>query len=109
MHAVRVGGIELAVVELEIVVQDRGPLRRRQGALEQVGDLQHDRVGVSTGDGVPPAAPAPHLAGDEAVRPAKVRQAAAGVIDLVQVGERADDSEPNAPGDVCVVAHRLRD
>ena len=72
LHVIRVSGIELAVVQLVVVVQDRrarrGGHRRRQAIAESV----HQRLGARRRGELPPMAPARHLTVDETIRPPEI-------------------------------------
>jgi MFS family permease len=70
VHLIRVCRVKLAVIDLQVVVQYRGPLRRGHSPLKLGRDLLHDRICRLVGHSFPPAAPAAELAGDEPVGPA---------------------------------------
>ena len=108
VHPVGVGGIELAVVELVVVVEDRRVPAGRHRRRQPVADLLHRRRRVGQRGEIPPLLPALHLALQEPVGPAEVGEVDGGGIDGVQVGEGVDDGEPDAPADVGVVGHRRR-
>ena len=106
LDPIGVGRVELAVVDLVVVVQHRDARRdRRHRGGQAVADGDHLRHPAGV-DEVPALAPARHLALDEAVGPAEVAEADGDRVEQVEVGERVDDGEPDAPGRVVVVGHR---
>jgi hypothetical protein len=105
LDPIRVGRVELAVVDLVVVVQHGHPRRhgghRGRQSVGHHGHLRHPS-GV---DEVPSLAPPGDLPLDEPVGLAEVAEADGDRVEQVQVGERVHDGEPDASGDVVVVGH----
>ena len=108
LDAVGVGRVELAVVELQVVVHDRHPGRRGQRRLQAQGQLVHDRGTVVGTHQVPPGPPAGHLAGREALGLAQVGHAGRRRVEQVQLGHGVDEGEAHPAVDVGVVGHGRR-
>ncbi len=71
-HPIRLAGGEHAVVELEIVVDERHPLRRRDMPFEPGVRCAHGVVVSGVGDQIPALLPALDLALDEPVPAAEI-------------------------------------
>jgi len=107
MHPVGIGGVEHAVVELGIVVDHRNRQRRRDACGEAVVDLAEQRD-VTVLRRVPAPRPAGDLPLGEPVRATQISKADRGRIESVQIGQRIDQREGDAPLDVGVAAHLRR-
>ena len=117
MHAIGVSRIELAVVDLEVVVEHRGAHRRRLGRGQFGADLGDD-VRTRPGAGacqqrwrhrLPALLPAAQLPVDEAIGAAEVGDPGLLGIEQVQFGQGVDDGEADPAGHVLVTGHARRD
>ena len=109
-HAVGVGRVELAVVELVVVVEDRhvpaSPASSPPGGSPTscISGGESGRAARSHRFFQPADLPL-----EEAVGAAEVGEVDGGRVDGVEVGEGVDDGEADAPTDVGVLRHRRRD
>ena len=110
LHAVGVGRIELAVVELEVVVHERHPRRRRQGRGEPAAARCPSPAGRRRAGRGPSGCASPETwrSTKPSGRPSVV-EVGGGRVEQVQVGHRVDEGERDAAADVGVVGHRRRD
>jgi hypothetical protein len=107
LHAIGIRRIELAVVELQIVVHETRLAGCRHGPFESAVELVEERD-VDVLRPVPAPLPTRHLTLDEPLRLAEVRQAGRLEVDVVEIRHRIDQGERDAPLDVRVVPHLVR-
>ena len=106
---VRVGRIELTVVELEVVVDDRGAAQGRQAAREaRVHRVDRGRRVLEAGE-LPALRPSLELPLDEPRRSAEIPEVTRVGIEPVQLGHGVDEREGDPSADIAMTLHRGRD
>ena len=99
--------VELAVVELRIVVDQCGRRRGGQRRSQPARHVVHERDRVDLLHPRPAVGPAVDLPLDEAGRSPQVGQLALGGVEERQVGERVHDGEAEPPSELGVVGQRV--